>query len=219
MPPLDKTTLILQTRKELIETGTTSGQWDDVEIAEFLQEANERLTDIAELEELPASAVTAAGVEYASYPATIGKIRAVWCRAQNSTSGWTRLKKAQLEDRVPDTGSSANRGAPVAYYIYARKIFLAPIPDVVYDLSVLGYKFASDLVGGAGSVVPLFDMKFHPLTKIYAVARCKQKVDDPGYANYDAQYSAGETALQMWVDAEKHQEGPRMPKIVSGMWD
>lgn len=218
MASLDRDTLVLQVRKEIIETGTASGQWDDTELIQFLQEANERLTDISQLE-VSSSAVTVAGTETVAYPATIGKIAGIWSREQNTTQDWVRLRKASLEERFPDTGS--NRGAPASYFIFAGKIYLIPIPDKVYSLTVAGYQKASELrtaFGGGGSTTAIFDDEFHPLMKLYAVARAKQKVDDPGYANYDGQYLAGIGAMLTKLEAERNEEGPRMVKITSPMW-
>lgn len=218
MPSLDKTTLILQTRKELIETGTTSGQWDDTELASFLQEANEAITEIAEVEALPVTVPTVAAQETISFPASLSKIKGIWSRRSGTNNPWVKMRKAELDERNPDS-TNAQRGQPKAYLIYGALIYLLPIPDTVYDLNCMGYSAASDLVGGGGATVPIFDAKFHSLLKLYAVARAKQKMDDPGYQNYDGQYTAGITGMRVWKIAQKEQEGPAMPKLASGMWE
>jgi len=216
VPSLDRDALVLQVRKELIETGTTSGQWDDTEIIEFLQEANEAITELAELEAI-GNTVTVAGVETVDYPSGIARVSGIWCRKSGSTENWTKLRKASVDERLPDTGTATNRGMPSAYLIFAGKIYLLPIPDGVYDLNVFGHAAASNMV--SGNVAPSFDSKFHPVLKNYAVARCKQKVDDPGYANYDANYQAGILGFRVWKLQQENHEGPRVVKIAEGMWD
>lgn len=218
MPSLDKDTLILQTRKELIETGTTSGQWDDTEIAEFLQEANERLTDISEMEDVD-TAVTVAGQEHVAYPAALGKILGVWARLQGTTGAFMKLRRAAVDERFPDQANgTAGRDEPNAYFIFEDKIYLTPVPDKVYDLNLFGYRKASNFVTGGGTTVPIFDTDFHHLCRTYAVARCKQKVDDPGYTGYDAQYLAGETGLLAKLSKQRNTEGPKMVKLVTPVW-
>lgn len=128
MPSLDKTTLIAQVRTELIETGTTSGQWSDTELAEFLQEANEYITDIAELEVPPATALTVAAQEYVDFPATIAQVLGVWCR--QASQPWSKLRKMDIDEWIPDDGTSANRGMPSMYMIWNSRIYLSPIPNI-----------------------------------------------------------------------------------------
>lgn len=216
MPDLNKTTLILQTRKELIESGVTEGQWDDTEIAEYLQESNELITSVAELE-AEGTSTTVAGTETLAYPSGIQRILGIWARLPNSTEGWTKMRVGNIDERQVDD-TAATRGKPYAYYIFAQKIYFIPVPDVAYDIKVFGHKAASDMVGGAGSVIPLFDNRFHYLLRLFAVARCKQKVDDPAYANYDGQYLAGVKAFEKELEKERNAEGPRMVKLVSPVW-
>lgn len=220
MPSLSRDTLVLDARSELIETGTTAGQWTDAELQKWAQEANEQLTELQEVEMSPQTAQTVAGQEFVAYPTNMTAVFKVWLRLSGSTEPWRELRKAQVEERFPDSSTSSTRGKPISYMIWNGQIYLQPIPDQAYDLNIFGFEQANDLgPTGSGSSVSLIDPIFHPLIKIYMVGRAKQKMDDAGFSNYDAQYLGGQQAMRIWKEKRKFGDAPRMVKMVSGPWD
>jgi hypothetical protein len=210
---MDVDTAIAQARKELLEKGVSEGQWDDPEMVQFLQEA---YNDLVGVQEIASSATlqTAVGVEALAFTATMGRIRKVWVRRAPG-QGWVDMKQHSMDDRRPD--DTNNRGMPLTYFIFNQSFYLIPTPDAIYDIQVLFDLRAPKLVNGTDAIA--LDTRFEHLPRVYAVARCKQKVDDPAYANYDAQYEAGRRALQAEMEWQRHLQGPRTPRLASGVWD
>ena len=214
-------TLITEVRKEIQEpiqvtppSATNTGQWDDTEISGWLNDANQDLTEAAEIESPATVITTVAGTESYALPSDFLRIRRVEVQDQAASTLWAPLYQGSIDIRLPNTisGAITGRGRPASYFLYAGLLYLVPIPDAVYSVNVFYYRRAPDLV--VGSDTPIIDQRFHQVLREYAVARALQKIGEPGYITYDALYLAHKNAMVDNLDEERHTEGPQVVRDI-----
>jgi hypothetical protein len=208
-------TLITNVRTEILEpisqtppNSANTGQWSDTEISNWLNEANQDLTEAAEIESPAANIVTVASTESYALPADFLRLRRVEIQDTAASTLWAPLVQMTIDQRLPNTisGAITGRGRPSGYFLYAGQIYLIPIPDAVYTLNVFYYRRAPDLL--ISGDLPIIDQRFHFILEFYAEARAKQKIDDPGYVTYDARYAASRASMLAKLTEERNTEGP-----------
>lgn len=177
------------------------------EITQWLQEANDKLTEAAEIEvATPYQFTTTQGTEQYAPPADFGRARRLEVQPQGSMM-WTPLMELDVDMHAPPfLGVSLNTGRPSGYFYWGGNLWLIPSPDSVYTIKLWYYQRANQLVQGTD--VPIIDQRFHYLLRAYAVARAKQKIDDPGYSTYDQIFDAGKFGMVSSLEEERHAEGP-----------
>lgn len=214
-------TLITEVRKEIQEpaqvtppSGTNTGQWDDTELGNWINEANQDLTEAAEIESPATQITTVASTESYSLPSDFLRVRRVECQDTAASTLWAPLYQASIDVRLPNTisGAITGRGRPSAYFLYAGLLYLIPIPDASYTLNVFYYRRAPDLVNGTD--VPILDQRFHQVIEYYAMARALQKIGEPGYTTYDQRYNAGRLSMLAKLEEERSTEGPRVVRDI-----
>lgn len=215
-------TLITEVRKEIQEpiqvtppSGTNTGQWDDTEISGWLGDANQDLTEMAEIESPTAyQFTTVAGTESYSMPSDFLRVRRVEAQDQAQSTLWAPLYQGSIDMRLPNTvaGAITGRGRPAAYFWWGGLLYLIPIPDAVYTINVFYYRRAPDMVLAADT--PIIDQRFHQILREYAVARALQKIGEPGYITYDALYNAHARDMVAKLEEERRTEGPQVVRDI-----
>lgn len=193
--------LVTQARDEVNEP--TEGFWKDAEIKRWLNRANRELTRAYRLEATtPQTIDTVDGTESYALASDFGmpiKVEIV-----DDTDDWRPLRRAQPWERID------GKDEPGAYYITEGRLYLIPKPDAAYEIRVWYFRSAPQLSLDADK--PVIPEDYHDLLVDYAVARAKQKDDDPAYTTYDARFEDGKT--EMVRQRAERDEGADQPTVV-----
>ncbi|HEX7022642.1 MAG TPA: hypothetical protein VF171_07280 [Trueperaceae bacterium] len=175
-------------RSELIEP--QPGFWTDDELNRWLDEADQDLTEAAQVEAGPFGFSVEAGVEDYALPAD-------FLYARRVEVGGVRLRPGRIDDRrlpsIEDLLSFPATGSPDTYFIYAGRLHLSPVPAAGAQGSLWYYRGSLGLADDMAE--PAIPARYHRLHILYAVAQAKRKADDPAYATYTADYTAGRLAM------------------------
>lgn len=221
MAALPLSTLITQVRTEILEpitvtppSSSNDGQWTDTEITEWINNANQDLTELAEIESAAATITTVASTESYALPSDFLRVRRAEIQDNAASTLWAPLYMGSIDIRLPNTisGAITGRGRPSSYFLYAGLLYLVPIPDAVYNINLFYYRRAPDLVNSGDT--PIIDQRFHKLLRYWAVARAKQKIDDPGFMTYQQLFDQGKLDMLGKLHEERTAEGPQVVREV-----
>lgn len=190
-----------QVRDEINES--TAGFWTSAELRRYINEGNRILTRAYRLESAtPQTINTVDGTE--SYALASDFAAPVKIELVDDTDDWTSLRRIDQKERVD------GKGEPEAYYIKGTKVYFSPKPDDAYEIRVWYFVKATTLSADGDS--PVIPSDYHDLIAKYAIARAKQKDDDPAYQTYDQQFEDGKR--EMVKDRLEEDEGADTPTTV-----
>lgn len=192
-----------EVRDEINEA--TAGFWTSAEIKRWLNRGNRDLTRAYRLAADSAQSITTAdGTEFYALASDFGAPAKVEIVDTSDSTSWASLRRIHPKERID------GKGEPAGYYIKGARIYLSPIPDGVYTVRVWYYRDAPTLTSSSDE--PIIPSEFHDLIVDFAIARAKQKDDDPAYQTYDERYEKGKR--EMVEQRMSEEEGADQPTVV-----